>query len=334
MRSLLHFFFFLFFYSSVTFAVPENELETVYYKNILPQFTENAKSLFFKGKDDKQIHYYYLPVTSPQGVLVISPGQSEPALKYIELAYDLKNLNYDIYIIDHRGQGLSERLLEDPIKSHVENFSDYAADFTTFVKEIVKPQSYPRSVVLAHSMGGAVASLALSKNPHLFSKVILSAPMIMIETKPYPPPVALLFSQFLDGIRKSTQYAPGQKPFDPNYAFEDSTVTTSLIRFKINKELLLSHPELQIGGTTVRWVKTSLWTTRGFRGQKNVFQVPTLILQAGADTWVKPEGQHDICSASPQFCRIQVISNSKHEIFMEKDIYRDLALKFIRDFLN
>ena len=42
-------------------------------------------------------------------MLVISPGQGEPALKYAELVYDLKDTGYDIFVIDHRGQGASDR---------------------------------------------------------------------------------------------------------------------------------------------------------------------------------------------------------------------------------
>ena len=40
-------------------------------------------------------------------------GRTEYAEKYAELFYDLKDLGFSLYIYDHRGQGLSSRLLAD-----------------------------------------------------------------------------------------------------------------------------------------------------------------------------------------------------------------------------
>jgi lysophospholipase len=96
-------------------------------------------------------------VPQAKGVLIISPGQTESSLKYAEVLYDLKDLGYSIYIIDHRGQGLSDRTLPGTTLSHVNRFKDYVDDFTTFVKDVVHPENYRHSVIIAHSMGGANA---------------------------------------------------------------------------------------------------------------------------------------------------------------------------------
>lgn len=46
-------------------------------------------------------------------VIVVCPGRIESYIKYAELAYDLFHLGFDVLIIDHRGQGLSGRMLPD-----------------------------------------------------------------------------------------------------------------------------------------------------------------------------------------------------------------------------
>ena len=43
-------------------------------------------------------------------------GRAENMLKWTELAYDVYQQGYDVLIFDHRGQGYSQRLLNDSEK--------------------------------------------------------------------------------------------------------------------------------------------------------------------------------------------------------------------------
>lgn len=65
----------------------------------------------------------------------------------------------DVMIIDHRGQGRSGRLLSDTHRGHVVNFSDYVDDLAALWQQQVVPGHWRKRFILAHSMGGAIATL-------------------------------------------------------------------------------------------------------------------------------------------------------------------------------
>jgi len=72
-----------------------------------------------------------------KGSIVIAPGRSEGSPEYYETALDFMKAGYGpIYVIDHRGQGLSPRRLQNTNKGHVENFENYVSDLVTAMEDI------------------------------------------------------------------------------------------------------------------------------------------------------------------------------------------------------
>lgn len=124
-----------------------------------------------------------------KGALVIAPGRSEPSYEYAETAIDFVHRGYGpVYVIDHRGQGLSPRLLPDADKSHVENFDDYVDDFDAFVEAVQADlgalgtgPDFPLFLT-SNSMGGAIAIGYFQKvgadNP--FDAAVLVSAMIHV----------------------------------------------------------------------------------------------------------------------------------------------------------
>lgn len=315
-------------------AIEEKKLTTPEFMNhILPAVLAKSGKGHFIGVNSRKINYYVMPAAAPKGVIVISPGQSESSLKYAELLFDLQDFGYTIYIIDHRGQGESDRLLNDPIKSHVNYFADYVTDFEKFVLEIVHPENYKSSFILAHSMGGAIASGFLVDHPKLFSGVILSAPMLEINTG-YPELGSFAIEALLDNTFWATSYAPTQEPYSAK-PFLGNKVTSSQARYNMRIALYDKYKSLQVGGTTNRWLYESLAYDARLRLTQNIFQVPTLLFQAGADQLVKSGGQTETCAInSPNFCKVILFSTSQHEILMETDLIRNQALQIIKNFIS
>jgi lysophospholipase len=326
-------------------AIPESQLMARLTSQILPWIEPMTKNPPFSGVAGVPIHYIVVKSPNPRGVIILSPGQGEPALKYAELMYDMRDRGFTIFAIDHRGQGDSGRLLPDPIKSHVEKFSDYVDDFENFVLNIVHPENYRSSFILSHSMGGPIAGGFMARHPKAVTGAIFSAPMMEINTHFFnafgliPDALteegAIKYGQFLDTIGKGHDYAPGQTPYNPNENPATNTTTNSIPRFSMKQTILRIHPEMQVGGTTVHWAKESLQYTRALRVTRNVFQVPTIMFQAGQDNLVLPEGEQEICTLnSADFCKLMRFPDARHEILMEKDSIRDLAMQIINQFLD
>lgn len=324
----------LFLASSLGFAITESEVAAKFSSEILPWYQTNMKMGEFRGVNQITIRYFAYKTPGAQCVLVYSPGQGEYSAKYAELFYDLKNTGCDLYSIEHRGQGYSQRLIANSQVSYVEHFSDYVEDLSYLVNEIVKPQAYKKSLLLAHSMGGAVASGFLIKYPKVFSEVILSAPMMKINTGKYTQLEATLLANTLLLIGKGQDYAPGQSGYNPNRTAETQTNTSSYSRFNVTRDFENATPQVQIGGAAVRWVTESMGYIEELREVKNLYQVPTFIYQAGQDTLVEPDGQNQVCSRSPQFCQILAFPNSRHEFLRETDSIRDVVLVRIKKALN
>lgn len=99
-----------------------------------------------------------------KGALVLLPGRGEFSPEFFETAIDFIARGYGpVYVVDHRGQGLSPRLLEDPHKGHIARFEDYVDDMAVFVGAVKDDLAElgagpaPRLFLTSNSMGGAIA---------------------------------------------------------------------------------------------------------------------------------------------------------------------------------
>lgn len=93
-----------------------------------------------------------------KATLVLIPGRIEAAHKYQELIYDLCQSGYQVFAIEHRGQGDGVRLTTDPMLGYVAAFDDYVQDLAIVMQQLVALHVKGPLLYLAHSMGGAVLS--------------------------------------------------------------------------------------------------------------------------------------------------------------------------------
>ncbi len=319
----------------------ENNLSSNYQSQIQPFFQNHSQSGSFAGVNGDRIHYYILRHDdSRKGAVVIFPGRTEPALKYIEVAIDLYNQKYEVYILDHRGQGESEGRVEPYPQSnyqvgYVNRFEDYITDAKTFVDSIVKPSGSVKRYLLAHSMGGAVAAIYSHLYPSDFNAIAMTAPMMEIDTGSTPATAAWNLITYEISVGNGKKYASGQKDFNFNLQFTDADndVTQSEPRFNVKMALYNSRKEIVLGGVSNKWLFEGFNAGQKIKVFSSDISSRILLLQAGNDKIVKPAGQDDFC-AKANGCQMEYFPDSFHEILMERDSIRNLALTKIVRFFN
>lgn len=319
----------------------ETTLEARYPTVILPGYQAAVQDGYFNGVPGPdgnalKIHYAVFQVPNEKGAIVFLPGRTEPILKHAENILDLMNQGYSVYAIDHRGQGASGRMTPDPQMGYVEYFKDYVTDVTTFVNTVVVPGKHSNLFLLAHSLGGGIAAEFVFENPDMFKAVVLSSPMLGINTAPYPEFVAQnIADPVCQDAGQAMTFAIGQTDFDPTAQFTDPSndVTRSLARFTVKMEMFNANPTLQLGGVSYRWLCESLGETLHLQTLGTFSNTPTLLFQAGNDDVVTLPAENQYCNDAAA-CQIQPYSDSYHEVLSERDSIRNDALSKTVRFFN
>jgi lysophospholipase len=310
------------------------------YADEIAHFWQQGSFSHFSGVNDVRINYATFinnDESTPTQCLVIASGRSESYLKYKELSFDLFNHGYSLFIIDHRGQGLSQRLLVNPHKGHVDNFQYYVDDLTNFIENIVTPHCQgSKPYLLAHSMGGAIAARYLQDFPEKIQAAVLSSPMLGFNSGSVPNFIAELVLKVSAQLNKwfdeTPWYFPGHKDFS-QHSFSDNVLMHSPIRYQQFTQLYKTTPEIQLGGVTIQWLTESQQAIEKIFNNIDKITIPTLVLQAGQDKIVKNQAQNDFCQQlhqlQPQSCptgKPLIIAGAYHELFFESDAYREQAL--------
>jgi len=322
-----------FLWPAILLAVSENTYEDTFRTDVAPYFDMGERGSF-AGEDGIRINYIAFERDDEAGALVILHGMCESYIKYAELVYDLRDLGLSVYLMDHRGFGFSERLAPDvPSKVYVHDFDNYVADLKTFVDTVVNRKPHDRLLLIAHSMGGGIAARYLELYPSDVTAAVLSAPMLQLHTQEYPEVVAYLLTVVNKALGNGTGYAPGQGPPE-ECTFIDNTVTHSYKRWA-NWELNLKAdcPDVISGGITYNWIKECMEAVWMARADAPSLTTPVLLFQADEDTYVKPAGQDDLCEQAADCSKI-FFHGARHEILMEVDAIRDIALDYIKSFFS
>lgn len=286
----------------------------------------------FEGVDGGTIRYRINPVSDAKATVVFLTGRTEPILKHAETFFDLEAQGYQVYAMDHRGHGASDRMLDNPDICHVEYFQDYVDDLATFVDSVVLPAEDGPLFVMSHSMGGAVVGLYLHQNPDLFDGAVFGSPMFGIDTGVFPLGIAQTLSYGTCSSTSAEGYTIGHGDYDPEAAFEDNLVTHSEVRYQLKMQMFDDHVDLRVGGASWRWVCESLWAAENVQRLGRHTPTRALLLQAGDEQRVLPDDQTSWCDEAPG-CQQEVFDSAYHELYAEADEHRNEALaKTVRFF--
>ncbi|USD65375.1 alpha/beta fold hydrolase [Vibrio sp. SCSIO 43136] len=319
----------------MTFALKpftqEDQLLTTMESQIAP-FWQQRQDGFIVGKAGRQI--YQVKLTHPEHTkaVVVVNGRIESAWKYQELFFDLFNQGYDVYSFDHRGQGKSDRLIDDVQMGYVDKFEDYIEDLNSVLSHW-NIEGYEHWYMLGHSMGGAIATRYLQQQPESSCKgLALSAPMFGAHVAWYLKPFAIALSAVIAKLSTKPNYAPGHQPYYPK-PFATNPLSSSQARYTWFRNLYDQMPELQLGGPSAHWVYQALSASKLCIDQAKALKTPTLLIQAGSDTIVDNKAHLRFVDQRPETGFI-TIASAKHELLFDVDGVRNQALEAICDFFH
>jgi lysophospholipase len=303
-------------------------------ENVLPFFDKKANFGTMVGAAGKSITYAHFSHPHPRATVLVATGWSENLLKYAEVIHDLFVAGYEVYAYDHRGQGLSQRLIGHPERSYVECFDDYVTDVEKLIESVIRPKTSGKIFGLAHSMGAMIYLLGMAYGRVPFDAVVLSSPMLAIRFGGMPTPVARALAFLGCTLRQGDAYAVLQKDSDPESPFEKNIVTRCKSRYAIGMQIARNLPQVRVGGVSYRWVKEAL------EGTDKVPKIPALlgnrpllITQSEVDHVVRNDAQ-DTFAAACSNCTKIVYPNAKHELFMEIDETRNKVFADIFSFFE
>ena len=281
-----------------------------------------------KGHDRVALRYARWAATRGprRGTVCLFGGRGEFIEKYFEVIADLRRRGFAVVTMDWRGQGGSERLLANPRKGHVRDFSDYDNDLLRFMKDIVLPDCPPPFVALAHSMGGAILLRNAATPGSWFDRMVISAPMIAFHPGKvgYPHPVARAYSELACLAGMSTAFIRGGSDEPEGMdKFEGNPLTSDHERWSRTWSILKVAPELGIGSPTVSWLRAAYRSCATLQSPSFPprVQVPVLLFAAGNDSIVSPEAIEDFGVGLKVGTQI-LLPGARHEIMQENDAVR------------
>ncbi len=262
------------------------------------------------------------PQGQPRGSVLLSPGRIEPIEKYFEVVGELQARGFVVLAQDWRGQGLSQRLCDDPKRGQGGRVDDYLADQRAVLEAFQTRLPRPW-IALSHSMGASLTLAALARGETRFSAAILSAPMLGLAAGALPSWVALPVVRAAIALRGSDAYVLRPPPSAADRAFEGNPLTHDRARFDRYLAQQDAATELAMGGVTWGWLDFAyrlidqLLAPRALAG----VQSPVVIVAAGQESIVVTARTRVLAKRLTKG-RYLEIPDARHEILMETDPVR------------
>ncbi len=291
----------------------------------------------FKTHDALNIRHeaYRCQIDPNRGTVVLLGGRSEFIEKYRETVEDLLKRDLDVFTFDWRGQGLSDRLLPNRHKGHVESYDDYLKDLEYFMGTVVLPGGTRPVFILAHSMGAHITLRYLHDHPGVVDRAVLTAPLIDIAWPAYLKHVMKGLANLMSATGFKKKYATRAMDFDPSRRrFQGNRLTRDAQRFQQTIDLIVENPKVAVGGVTFGWLAATFASIQLVMAEnycQNI-ETPILIISAGADRIVSRGAQEVVCQRLPD-CRLVTISGSRHELLIETDAVRGQIWELFEDFV-
>ena len=293
----------------------------------------NGEVVWMHTSDKIRVRVSHWATQDPRGTVFLFPGRTEYIEKYGRTARIFCDLGFNMLAIDWRGQGLSDRLINDPMVGHVGDFSQYQNDLDAMVA-FAEVKGLPKPwCVMAHSMGGAIALRALYRDLD-FSAAAFTGPMWGILLPTLLAPFRKIIAKTGIGFGYGERYPPTTS--DQSYTFvtefPDNTLTPDPDMWAYMKKQVTEHPDLQLAGPSY------IWADAAFREIEVLHQMPAPQTPAlcflGDDERVIDPNKVRALMKRWTAARLINVPDAKHEILMLDHHRQKVILHDICDFFQ
>ncbi len=266
-----------------------------------------------------------------KGTILLQQGHNEFIEKYFETIQEFLERDYSVVAFDWRGQGMSDRQINDIHKSYIKDYERHDKDISHILVELIQGNFPEPFIGIGHSMGGCLMLSAFHDHPEIFSKGILSAPMLGFKNEGFLKAASSLMNFF----KKDTDYLLGSKPnMGKETPFDDNDLTSDPQRYKRIVSLIRKHPNIRLWGVTNAFAKAVNKRFKKIRskGWAESIDLEILIINNLNDRVVDSNKIKDMQRRLKNSQSIE-FSETEHEIFMEKSIFRKKMWEALDSFL-
>jgi lysophospholipase len=258
-----------------------------------------------------------------RGTVVIAQGRSEFIESYFEVIGDLLARDFDVVMLDWRGQGQSDREIAWHRRGHIGDFAHYQRDLVALEAQILRPFARRPWYGLGHSMGGAILLDQAHRGSSPFERIVLSAPMIDLPLRFRRGIEAFITLAALTGF--GDFMIPGGSEtsiFTRGYA--GNLLTSDPVRYARTARAIRASPHLVVGAPTIGWLHAAFRLMARFRDPRFAMETmtPILIVAAGDDRIVDTAATERFAARLKNGLCI-TLADARHEVIMERDAIRD-----------
>ena len=298
----------------------------------LPDSSEvPAEAYWLRSDDDIRLRVALWRADTPTETVLLFPGRTEYVEKYAPVAGVLTQLGINVLAIDWRGQGMSDRLQDNPRPGHIGEFAHYQLDVVAMVEAAAALNLPEPWHLLAHSMGGAIGLAALM-NGLPVQTATFSAPMWGINHAPMPRRVAIGLSHLAARLGRSGVSAfgtGGNGTYLLDEPFQNNLLTGNADAWARQVREAAAWPDLTLGGASYQWVRQALDECRRMAAEPAP-DVPMLVTLGSRELVVSGPAIREYAAGWPSG-RLLELDNCHHEVMFETP---DLQQEFLTAFVN
>ncbi len=259
---------------------------------------------------------HWLPEGDARGTVMLFPGRTEYIEKYGDAALEFVSRGFACFSVDWRGQGLADRLLDDPRIGHVEQFTDYQHDVRSTL-ELAEQLELPKPWhVVGHSMGGAIGLRAVLEGAD-FTTCAFTGPMWGIFFTPIMKPLSQLTAYWGPrlGLGEKKPPTTSLESYVVSQPFEGNVLTRDPAMYRMMQDQLAAHPELALGAPSTIWLREALDECTWLMEQ-TAPDIPALTYLGSHEQIVDRKAIRTRMADWPSGTLVE-IPNGEHEVLME-----------------